>query len=541
MSHHLLALATSVRLRVLSIGLAAVLLAALLPGQAAAARGGKACENRTNNTYNKLLGCVTLEGVREHQAALQAIADENDGNRFSGFAGYDDSVDYVVETLEAAGYDPEVQEFDYLAFEVVGASALQQTAPNPTTYVEGVDFGAITQTDPGDVTAAVTAVDLQLGLGNTSTSGCEAADFAGFPAGNIALLQRGTCTFEIKAENAAAAGAVGIVIFNQGNTTAADRNDIPAVTLTANNTSGIPVIGITYALGVTLAGTPGLQMRVFANTLRQILPTSNVLAEKTGVNDDNVVMAGAHLDSVLAGPGINDNGSGSAAILETAIQMAKVKPTNTVRFAWWGAEESGLVGSTNYVNGLSQAEKDRIALYLNFDMIGSPNYIQMVYDADESGFEAPVPVPPGSIAIEDLFESFYTLRNEPYDDAEFSGRSDYQAFINNGIPAGGLFTGAEVPKTAAQQAIWGGTIGAQYDPCYHAACDTFANNSTHALAINADAVAFAVLTYAYSTETVNGVPGKRVPGKFTIPAPAGPEGTVGSGGGGADHGHNGTS
>ncbi|HEY6695127.1 MAG TPA: M20/M25/M40 family metallo-hydrolase [Solirubrobacteraceae bacterium] len=507
---------------------------ASLPGGAALAAPSQAgCESRTNNTYDKLLECVRVEGVREHQAALQRIADENDGNRFSGFSGYDASVDYVVEKLRAAGYDPEVQTFDYLAFEVAGPSTLQQTAPNPTTYVEGVDFGAITQTDPGDVTAAVTPVDLQLGLGNTSTSGCEAADFAGFPAGNIALLQRGTCTFELKAENAAAAGAVGIVIFNQGNTAAEDRNNIPAVTLTANNTSGIPVLGTTYALGVTLAGTPGLQMRVFANTLRQILPTYNVLAEKTGANDENVVMAGAHLDSVLAGPGINDNGSGSAAILETAIQMAKVKPTNTVRFAWWGAEESGLVGSTNYVNGLSQAEKDRIALYLNFDMIGSPNYIQMVYDSDESGFEAPVPVPPGSIAIEDLFESFYTLSNEPYDDAEFSGRSDYQAFILNGIPAGGLFTGAEVPKTAEQQAIWGGTVGAQYDPCYHLACDTFANNNLHALTINADAVAFAVLTYAYSTETVNGVPGTKVPGNFTIPAPAGPEGTVGSGGGAA--------
>ncbi len=526
------------RARACVLGVVAVAAVALLPSGAALAAPAQAgCDSRTNNTYDKLLECVRVEGVREHQAALQAIADENDGNRFSGFPGYDASVEYVVQTLEDAGYDPEVQAFDYLAYEVVGPSALQQIAPTPTTYREGVDFGAITQSDRGDVTAAVTPVDLSLGLGNTSTSGCEAADWAGFPAGNIALLQRGDCTFEIKAENAAAAGAVGIVIFNQGNTTAVDRNNIPAVTLTANNTSGIPVLGTTYALGVTLANTPGLRMRVFANTLRQILPTYNVLAEKTGTNDDNVVMAGAHLDSVLAGPGINDNGSGSAAILETAIQMAKVKTTNTVRFAWWGAEESGLVGSTNYVNGLSQAERDRIALYLNFDMIGSPNYIQMVYDSDESGFEAPVPVPPGSIAIEDLFESFYTLRDEPYDDAEFSGRSDYQAFILNGIPAGGLFTGAEVPKTAEQQAIWGGTTGAQYDPCYHQACDTFANNSMHALAINSDAVAFAVLTYAYSTESVNGVPGKKVPGKFTIPAPAGPEGTVGSDGGDGAHEH----
>jgi PA domain len=200
--------------RVCVLGAVAVAAAVALPGAASAAPAQTGCDNRTNNTYDKLLECVRVGGVREHQAALQEIADENDGNRFSGFPGFDASVDYVVERLEAAGYDPEVQPFDYQAFEVVGPSTLQQVAPNAITYVEGVDFGAITQTDPGDVTAAVTPVDLQLGLGNTSTSGCEASDWAGFPAGNIALLQRGTCTFELKAENAAAAGAVGIVIFN---------------------------------------------------------------------------------------------------------------------------------------------------------------------------------------------------------------------------------------------------------------------------------------------------------------------------------------
>jgi Zn-dependent M28 family amino/carboxypeptidase len=515
-----------VRGRARGLAIVALAVAAMLPtGEAVAAPPQQACDARANNTYPKILECIRVDQVREHQAALQEIADANDGNRFSGFSGYDASVDYVVETLRAAGYDPAVQTFNYLAFEEVGPSVLQQTAPNAITYEEGVDFGAITQTDPGDVTAAVTPVDLQLGLNNTSSSGCEASDFAGFPVGNIALLQRGTCTFELKAENAAAAGAVGIVIFNQGNTSGDDRQGIPAVTLTANNTSGIPVIGTTYALGETLAGISGLTMRVFANTLRQTLPTSNVLAEKTGANDDNVVMAGAHLDSVLAGPGINDNGSGSAAILEAAEQLAHVDTQNTVRFAWWGAEESGLVGSTNYVNGLSMAERDRIALYLNFDMVGSRNYVFMTQDADQSSFEAPAEPPEGSIQIEDLFESFYTLREEPYDDAAFDGRSDYQAFINNDIPAGGLFTGAEVRKTAEQQAIWGGTVGEQFDPCYHEACDTFANNNNHALEVNADSIAFALLTYAYSTESVNEVPGRRVPGNFQIPAPAGSEGT----------------
>ena len=175
-------------------------------------------------------------------------------------------------------------------------------------------------------------------------------------------------------------------------------------------------------------------------------------------------------------------------------------------------------------------------------MIGSPNHVFMVYDANQSSFvrrrrDGAARVRRRSRTT---FESFYTAVGEPYDDTQFSGRSDYQAFINHGIPSSGLFTGAEVRKTALQQAIWGGTAGAQFDPCYHQACDTYANNNDHALDVNADAIAFAVLTYAYSTEAVNGVPGTKVPGRFDIPAPAGPEHTFGparSGGFDPGHGH----
>jgi Zn-dependent M28 family amino/carboxypeptidase len=208
--------------------------------------------------------------------------------------------------------------------------------------------------------------------------------------------------------------------------------------------------------------------------------------------------------------------------------MANLHPQNTLRFAWWAAEEQGLVGSTDYVNGLSEAELNRIALYMNYDMVGSPNYIFMVYDADESTFPAPedVTIPPGSTVIEDPYESYYTAIDEPYDDTAFDGRSDYQAFIEAGIPSSGLFTGAEEIKTEEQQAIWGGTAGEQFDPCYHEACDTVNNIDEHALDVNSDLIAFAMLTFAYSTESVNGVPGKKVPGPaFTLPAPAGPEGT----------------
>ncbi len=299
---------------------------------------------------------------------------------------------------------------------------------------------------------------------------------------------------------------------------------------------GIPVVGASFAQGQALAAA-GSTAQVAVDFVTR--NSFNVIAELPGRNDANVVMAGAHLDSVPPGPGINDNGSGSAALLELAQSMSKLHPQNTVRLAWWGNEEGGLVGSTQWVAQQSQAELDRIALYLNFDMIGSPNYIFMVYDANESSFPAPagVTIPEGSAAIERLFESFYTLRGEPYDDTQFSGRSDYQAFINNGIPSSGLFTGAEQVKTAEQAAIWGGTAGAQFDPCYHQACDTYANNNDHALEVNADAVAFAVFTYAHSTEAVNGVAGVPVPGHFTIPAPAGPEHTFAGplGGNSAEH------
>ncbi|WP_248305656.1 M28 family peptidase [Agromyces sp. H66] len=501
---------------------------ALVPtGTALAAPAPAACEMRNNNTVDRLLECVSAEGALEHLEAFQAIADANGDTRAAGTSGYEASVDYVVDTLEAAGWSVSIDEFD---FTYVGPSTLTQLTPVHAQYPTGPYTGS----GPGDVTAAVTPVDLQLGLGNTSTSGCQATDFTGFPAGDIALIQRGGCNFSIKALNAEAAGAVGVVIFNQGDADTADRQDLIVGTLGGSNVVGIPVVGASYPQGVALA-EPGSTANVFVPE-PESRPQKNVIAEKTGVNDDNVVMAGAHLDSVQAGPGINDNGSGSAALLELAQSISKLEPQNTIRLAWWGAEEAGLIGSEEYVAELSQDERDRIALYLNFDMVASPNYIFMVYDGDESGWTAPtgVPIPDGSIQIEDLFERYYTSVGEPYDDAQFSGRSDYDAFIRVGIPAGGLFTGAEVVKTEEQQLIWGGVADESYDQCYHRACDTIGNANLHALDVNADAVALAVLAYSYSTESVNGVPGVNVPGGLNLPEAAGPEGTIGGNAGGLD-------
>ena len=509
-----------------TVAAAAAATLSFTPWVQAAPTVSPACGTRVNNTHAKLMECITLEGVREHQAALQSIADANGGNRAAGTPGYDASVAYVVDKMEAAGYDVTLDEFP---FTYVAAATLQQLTPLSNVY----DTGPFTGTGYGSATGAVTPVDLALAPPRASTSGCEAADFAGFPAGNIALVQRGTCSFGLKAANAQAAGASAVIIFNQGNDPT--REGLIVGTLLPDGAgTTIPVVGASFAAGEALS-TPG--STAYINVPEpELITQTNVIAQSKWGNPSNVVMAGAHLDSVQAGPGINDNGSGSAAILEVAEQMAKVKPTNAVRFAWWGAEESGLIGSNEYVAGLSEAEKDKIALYLNFDMVGSPNHVFFVYDGDDSDGVGAGAGPEGSAQIEKTFEAFYTSVGEPFKGTDFSGRSDYGAFIANGIPSGGLFTGAEGVKTADEAALWGGTAGQQYDPCYHLACDTYANNNDHALDINSDAIGFSVLQYAMNTSDVNGLPGK---GNFPVVSAANsPEASANDGGGGLhDHDH----
>ena len=471
----------------------------------------RSCANRNNNTFDKLLECVTLDGVLAHQAAFQAIADANAGSRAAGTPGYDASVEYVRQKMSAAGYDVWLHAFP---FTFVPPPTLRQISPVAATH----ETGAFTGTGFGTVTAPVTAVDVVLAPPRDPvTSGCEAADFAGFTPGNIALVQRGGCNFSVKALNAQSAGASAVIIFNQGN--APDREDLIVGTL-APATLGIPVVGASFAAGATLS-QPGVQASVRVDP-PQTITQYNVIAQSRDGNPDNIVMAGAHLDSVQRGAGINDNGSGSAAILEVALQMAKVKPRNKLRFAWWGAEESGLVGSRAYVSGLAQAEQDRIAMYLNFDMVGSPNHVFFIYDGDNSDGVGAGPGPDGSAQIEKTFERFYAERGIPFKGTDFTGRSDYGPFIAVGIPSGGLFTGAEGIKTAEEAAIWGGTAGEQYDPCYHAACDTFANRSDRALDVNADAIAYAVLQYAMNTQEVNGQRGKGNFKTLNVPYPPPP-------------------
>nr|WP_239107128.1 M28 family peptidase [Spirilliplanes yamanashiensis] len=219
----------------------------------------------------------------------------------------------------------------------------------------------------------------------------------------------------------------------------------------------------------------------------------NLIADWPGGDTSDVLMIGSHLDSVSSGAGINDNGTGSAAILETALAVARsnFQPARHLRFGWWGAEELGLRGSTNYVSTLPAAERARITGYLNFDMVGSPNPGYFVYDGDNSDGVGAGPGPAGSARIEDSLEAYFASIGVPTRGTDFDGRSDYGPFIQYGIPAGGTFTGAEGRKTAAQVQLWGGTQTA-FDPCYHRACDGLSNVSDTALDRNADAIAYSV-------------------------------------------------
>ncbi|WP_033331654.1 MULTISPECIES: M28 family peptidase [Actinomadura] len=447
-----------------------------------------------------LAAMVTLKDVRAHLTAFQEIADYNGGNRAAGTAGYDVSVKYVVGQLRRAGFTPKVQRFKYPYWRERGRPVLARTAPSAASYAWEKDFLTLAYSGSGDVTARAEPVDAP--AKGDGTSGCQKADFKRFAEDAIALLQRGTCTFEVKAANAKAAGASAVVIYNRPGAEG-------PVNGTVSEPSGIPVVGTTHSLGkamVKAARKGGLRLRVKTKTVHGKRSSANVIADTARGRAGNVVVAGAHLDSVPAGPGINDNGTGAAALLAIAGKFRELgagNVRNRVRFVWWGAEEEGLRGSAHYVRSLSRADREKIALNLNFDMLGSPNGVRGVYDGDHSS-GAGTRAPAGSGAIERMFREYFKRRGLATAEAEFNGRSDYGPFIERGIPAGGIATGAGGRKTSAEAAMFGGRAGAAYDPCYHRKCDRLGNVNRKLLDGNTDAIAHVLQHLARTTVAVNG-------------------------------------
>ncbi|HEY0636263.1 MAG TPA: M28 family peptidase [Pseudonocardiaceae bacterium] len=439
----------------------------------------------------QLVRDVTLDGVLRHEEAFQRIASTYGNTRSDSSPGYIASVEYVGTRLRDAGFDVTVAPFQYRGFV---ADAVSLAVDGTPRTIVAITFSP--STGPGGVTAPLVAVP------QDATPGCEATDYAGLDAtGKIALIRRGSCTFADKARIARDAGAVAVVIAN-------NVAGPPSGTLQLPENGTIPIGIINQADGDALFASGGTAALVLSTRVEN-RTSHNILAQTRTGRTDNVVMAGAHLDSVPAGAGINDNGSGSSALLETALELGpRPRVTNAVRFAWWGAEELSLVGSRAWVAALTPEQKLDIALYLNFDMIGSPNAAYFVYDGDNSDGVGAGPGPEGSAAIEAELVGFHARNGVQTEGTDFTGRSDYGPFIENGIPSGGLFTGAEGIKTQAQAGKWGGQAGVAYDRCYHQACDTMTNLDRRALERNADAMAHVVATYAMSTRDVNGERGR---------------------------------
>lgn len=469
------------------LGLAAAVALGLAPASPAAA--GEA----------GLDDLVTGDAIRGHMENLQTIADYNGGNRATSTPGYDVAASYVIDQLKQAGYKPKKNEYEYSLWRQHSDAEFARTAPDAYTYTEDTEFAPMTYSAGGDVTAPGVPV-----APGAADSGCEAGQFDGFPEGAVAVIRRGACTFAQKTQNAADAGASAAVVFNSGS----DPDDPATTDLfygTLGSESEIPALSTSLEVGEELVATEGLELRVLVDASVVTETSYNIIADAKGGAKDNVVVAGAHLDSVPEGAGINDNGSGSAALLETALQFPELedKPKNKVRFAWWGTEEQGLIGSTEYVAGLSEKKLDRIGLYLNFDMLGSPNYGLLVYDG-RGELPDSLPAPSGSGAIQKTFEDYFADQGHTTDPTVMGRRSDHAPFLDAGVPVGGLFSGGDAVKTEEQAEHWGGTAGETFDPNYHTEADDIDNISWEAVDILSGGLAHSVETFSESTLPVNG-------------------------------------
>jgi Zn-dependent M28 family amino/carboxypeptidase len=453
---------------------------------------------------------VSMWEIARHQAAFQEIATANDGNRHTlGSGGYQESVDYIVETLRDHGYRPKVVDFNFPFWRETAPAVLNQVTPTPKVYRYGdadddgsanVDFITMTYSPTAnlDNVAVIPTNDIVIpppGGAGSSTSGCEASDYPASVVGKIALVMRGTCAFVDKAEMAQSVGAAGVIIFNDG---VGDARQNP-VFIDDNVDLDIPAVVTSHALGKELydafvAGqNPTVDFQTFGVLQDRFFP--QVIAQTKAGDPNNVVMLSAHLDSVPEGPGVNDNASGSGALLQMAIELAERRRDlrQAVRFGWWGGEEDGLIGSLYYAQNLSQREVDKIDAVLNYDMLASPNSIRMIYDGDGSDGGNP-PGPPGTGLIEKVHRDWFEYKGLASRTTPFDGRSDYVGFSNRGIPAGGLFSGAEGVKTAAEEATYGGAAGSWYDPCYHQECDDLHTVFTGIPPLDADGLNFADTT-----------------------------------------------
>jgi hypothetical protein len=480
-----------------------------------------ACANRVNNTPQKLVDCVTKADLWAHMVKFQQIADANPGpdghpSRNSGEPGYKASADYVAGVMRAAGYKVTLQEYKFNYFSFVGTPVMREESPTPHSFVLGTDF------NPGPVVGTTTAT-LQPAGGivvpatptPSSASGCQAADFAGFSPGNIALIQRGTCTFAQKVANAQAAGASAAVIFNEGNP---GRTAVFAGGLAG--TEQIPVLFTSYDVGTQLLAQSGAVLTIDVQAIVDPNRSDwNVIADSKGGDPNNILVIDAHLDAIY-GAGMLDNASGSAAILDIAQQLRNTNTRNKLRFIWFGGEELGLLGSEYYVNTLPAAQLAKIKFDLDADVLATPNYVAGVLDPKDGvtlfGRGPGTAVSPSIWAPSGIARDFGIdyLNSIGKNHILFSADgTDALNFQLAGVPASGVLTGQDCCKLASDVSLFGGyegnfegtvpgTDGGCVDNPFRW-CDNLSNNDPEVLTWMSKTFANMVGHMAYNTEVFN--------------------------------------
>jgi hypothetical protein len=498
------------------------------------------CDTRANNTPAKLLPCIRTDDLWKHMQAFQAIADANPGpdgmpSLSNGEPGYKAAVDYVAQVMKQAGYDVTIQTFKLFYFNFVGVPAFSEVSPT------GQSFKLVTDWTAAKVTGGSATADVQPAGGiilpptptPSSASGCSASDFTGFVAGRIALIQAGTCGSGVKVLNAQAAGATGVIIFNEGNpgrtaVTGAPRANPPTLRDAAGNriTPAIPVALTSFDIGSRLfneyqqaaaSGTAlprvNLDIHGVADPNRD---SYNVIADSKGGDPNHVVVVDAHLDAVW-GAGILDNASGSSTILDIAQQMRNVNPRNKLRFIWFGGEELGALGSAAYVNNLSDSEFGQIGYDLDADVTATPNYIVGVLDPAGVNLFGRTPPPAfpqqvyaPSLIARDQQVAYFSSQGLNH---EFFSPVGTDAFNFNaaGVPASGVLTGQDCCNPAKSQAevdMFGGHLG-NYDgniPSFDGGCvdnafrwcDNISNNDPSIMTFVSRAFGNAVVQMAYA-------------------------------------------
>ncbi|KAH8732248.1 leupeptin-inactivating enzyme 1 precursor [Phaeosphaeriaceae sp. PMI808] len=448
---------------------------------------GAAIEPRQYKTLvssKALIDTLHIENLFSKAEKLQAIAYATPGkNRVIGSKGHTDTVAYIQSQLDTNYYDVSLQALELN----IGTNATLKAND------KAISAYATTLAPAGDVTGQLVAIP---------NLGCEEGDFKESLTGKVALIKRGTCSFGIKVQLAAAKGASAVIATNNAEGT------LQGYSLSVYpdpKKPFIPTVGITLGQGEGLRTQleTGAKINIALSSQAALTKTYNVIAETKQGDHNNVIHVCGHSDSVTAGPGINDNGSGTISILETAIQLTKFAVKNAVRFSWWTAEEAGLLGAEHYVRNLPQAEKDKIRLVLDFDMMASPNFAYQIYDGDGSAFNMTGPA--GSAEAEHEFAAWFDSQGLNHTEIEFDGRSDYGPFLEAGIAAGGIAGGAEGIKTQAEFEMFGGGAGVPYDVNYHEDGDTVNNLNLDAWIVFSRAIAHMTAKYAVSWE---GIPPK---------------------------------